>query len=297
MLSICLPTHNYNATEFVKELHKQCLKCNIQFEIIIIDDGSEKHLLENKALENLENIKYIHQKENKGRSYTRNKLADLSSFDYILFVDCDSLPLTNTYISNYLKQLPKDIICGGTAYLKSQKKENHELRYKYGIKREAVKAAERSINPNDSFTTNNFIIKREIIKKIRFRESIKNYGHEDTLLGIDLNNSGFRIKHIDNPVIHLGIEDNSSFVKKTETSILNLIDIEKNNIISKENLCRIKLYKTFSKLNKYKLSFIIKLISILAKNKIKHHLITSTNPTILFLDIYKLIYLFDNYRL
>ena len=41
MLSVLIPTYNYNAVSLVKELHKQLLDSNIVFEIICIDDGSK----------------------------------------------------------------------------------------------------------------------------------------------------------------------------------------------------------------------------------------------------------------
>ena len=52
MLSILIPIYNYNAYPLVLELHKQCLECEIEFEIICQDDASGSDL-------NIENEKII----------------------------------------------------------------------------------------------------------------------------------------------------------------------------------------------------------------------------------------------
>jgi hypothetical protein len=43
MLSILIPIYNFNAVPLVKELQKQCMECDLEFEIICIDDCSTLH--------------------------------------------------------------------------------------------------------------------------------------------------------------------------------------------------------------------------------------------------------------
>ena len=50
MLSVLIPTYDYNCFPFVHELHNQLLKEKISFEIICFDDGSN-------SISNLENQK------------------------------------------------------------------------------------------------------------------------------------------------------------------------------------------------------------------------------------------------
>ena len=40
MLSILIPTYNYNITRLVVDLHQQALDTYVDFEIIVIEDGS-----------------------------------------------------------------------------------------------------------------------------------------------------------------------------------------------------------------------------------------------------------------
>lgn len=47
MLSILIPTYNYNVVPLVLELQKQCLEYKIHFEIIVFDDGSNRYIEDN----------------------------------------------------------------------------------------------------------------------------------------------------------------------------------------------------------------------------------------------------------
>jgi glycosyltransferase involved in cell wall biosynthesis len=54
MLSILIPIYNFNAVPLVKELQKQCMECDLEFEIICIDDCSTLHQQENQAISSIE---------------------------------------------------------------------------------------------------------------------------------------------------------------------------------------------------------------------------------------------------
>ena len=57
MLSILIPTYNYDTFQLVKELHNQALKEGIEFEIIVSDDASsnEDLIARNKEILQLSN--------------------------------------------------------------------------------------------------------------------------------------------------------------------------------------------------------------------------------------------------
>jgi len=67
MLSILIPTFNYNIVKLVKDLHQQALEQYIDFEIIVMEDGSTQFLVENKEIEKFKNCKYIVLDNNIGR--------------------------------------------------------------------------------------------------------------------------------------------------------------------------------------------------------------------------------------
>lgn len=119
-ISIVVPFYNTRIQYFdrmIRSLNEQTYK---NFEVVIVDDGSNKkkaEILNNYNYNNL-NVKVIHQK-NKGLSGARNTGIKNSNGEYVIFVDSDDiLPSTmlseaNDYIEKY--NFP-DVIFGRMAY-------------------------------------------------------------------------------------------------------------------------------------------------------------------------------------
>jgi glycosyltransferase involved in cell wall biosynthesis len=115
MLSILIPIYNFNAVPLVKELQKQCMECDLEFEICI-DDCSTLHQQENQAISSIEKCSFRVLHENIGRSKIRNLLAAEASYKWLLFLDCDIYPEKSLFISNYanqIKQSQSEAIYGG----------------------------------------------------------------------------------------------------------------------------------------------------------------------------------------
>ena len=69
MLSILIPTYNYNISDLVREIHEQATKSKIKFEIICFDDNSREFTHENKStIDSLSYSKIIVSKKNLGRT-------------------------------------------------------------------------------------------------------------------------------------------------------------------------------------------------------------------------------------
>lgn len=82
MLSILIPTYNHNITDLVSELHKQAMETYVDFEIIVMEDGSTLFLNENKNVKVYENCTYIVHEKNSGRSAIRNQLVDEAKYEH-----------------------------------------------------------------------------------------------------------------------------------------------------------------------------------------------------------------------
>ncbi|HNQ69517.1 MAG TPA: glycosyltransferase [Bacteroidales bacterium] len=288
MLNICIPVYNYNVNSLVKSLHEQCLNENIEFKILVFEDGSDLEFVEiNKSVSNFLEVSHLINTTNIGRSAARNYLISQTEKGKILFIDCDSIVPDKNYIRNYINNFDKQIVCGGTIYEASQKQAGHELRYKYGINREMIIAKQRNINPNKAFATNNFMAAKEIFDKVCFREFLQKYGHEDSLFGYELKNNQIEIFHIDNPVIHNGVETNDVFLQKTEDGLKNLIIIENSQEIDKVFTKEIRIVNTYLQLKKYALNWFPLFFYKIFKNNIKKHLLVSKNPSLYLFDLYK----------
>ena len=106
MISILIPIYNRKVTKLVETLFDQCVDLNIEFEILCYDDCSqEKYRSENRVLGQKMGVSYMDLSTNLGRSKIRNWLGKNARFEYLIFLDCDSLierkPLSKN-ISNKL---------------------------------------------------------------------------------------------------------------------------------------------------------------------------------------------------
>ncbi len=229
MISICVPIYNFDVTNLVTELSKQIKSCTIPIELILIDDCSnhEYKALNKKACKGLGH-RIVNLTENIGRARIRNLFLEYVSFDWLLFLDCDSLIISDQFLQKYIStsiETKANVICGGRIYERTHPNKNQMLSWKYGIKRESKPVKERQKNPYSSFMTNNFLVSRYTLKQISFDERLSKYGHEDTLFGYSLKQEKIAIVHINNPVLNGDIENNTIYLKKTRLAIDNLVSI------------------------------------------------------------------------
>jgi len=220
MISILIPTYNYNITRLVADLHQQALDTYVDFEIIVVEDGSTLFVEDNKAVNDFEFCRHIILSENIGRSAVRNKLADEAKYGHLLFMDCDAEVCSEYFVAKYVSFCKEEcVVIGGTAYDPNENDPQFSLRLTYGRKREARAATERSKN---NFATFNFMISKSIFNQVRFDESIQGYGHEDMVFGHQLHQLGYEFIQIENPLIHKGLDDNETFLRKTKEATHNL---------------------------------------------------------------------------
>lgn len=294
MISILIPIFNHKVNSLVHDLNNQIEKSSEIAEIIIVDDASTVHFEENKKLASLENVVYKRLENNIGRSKVRNYLASLAKFEYLLFIDCDARIINKLFLKNYVDCIKKNnaVVCGGLTY-ENEKPQKHELyfRWYYGIKREYRPLDERIQNPHKSFTSFNFLIRKELFNTLRFNEFISTYGHEDTLFGIELKKKNIDINHIENPLLHDGLEETIQFINKTNQSIKNLKYIEDNfpEFVLSDY---IKLIKYVKFVSKTKTSWVFKLLYIIAY-KVFVINIQSRNPSLFIFDLYKICFYFS----
>ena len=287
MLSILIPTYNHNITDLVSELHKQAMETYVDFEIIVMEDGSTLFLNENKNVKVYENCTYIVHEKNSGRSAIRNQLVDEAKYEHLLFIDCDAEVNSTHFVEKYISFCKEDcIVIGGTTYDPHENDPDYSLRLKYGRIREARSAMERDKN---NFSTFNFMISKSLFNKVRFDETIRGYGHEDMLFGHQLHELDFDFIQIENPLIHKGLDKNDVFLQKTDEATRNLLLLWQTNrfpYLVDES----KLLHHFITLKKYGLLTFCA-FSFDALRMALHRQLRSPRPSLLLFDLYKLLYL------
>jgi len=293
MLSILIPVYNFNVVHLVGEIRQQALNTGIPYEIIVVDDGSDIQWKEQtRVIREWNDIRYEELPVNIGRSKIRNKMAGMAAYPWLIFLDCDSQIIQGDYISAYLRHCTgQGVVCGGRTY-RNVKPENPDqyLRWKYGRKREQKPASVRNIKPWNSFMTNNFLIAARVFQQVKFDESIERYGHEDTFFGIELKRKKIPVLHIDNPLLHTGLESNAVFIAKTMDGMENLnLLMQQKKEYRDELVSTVKLLGHFALLEK---TGILKCYAFLFTGfkKMLMSNIMSQNPCLLFFDLYKLGY-------
>ena len=231
MLSILIPTYQYDCSHLVSDLHLQAQQLGVEYEIIVADDASPTPSYHERLrkLSTLANFRFIELSENVGRARIRNLLAREARYEWLLFMDADAKVISPTFLTHYLKHAVEgtDVICGGLCHASALPSPDVSLRYAYEHRADKRRAAHyRSQQPYEHFTPFNFMIRRETFLDICFCESITDYGHEDTLFGIALGQRQVPLIHIDNPLQHLGLEPNEIFLKKSRAALRNLATME-----------------------------------------------------------------------
>jgi glycosyltransferase involved in cell wall biosynthesis len=227
MISVLIPVYNYDVSFLVNCLSQVFDNSEILDEIIIGSDGCDESFIKSyKYLQKIKGVDLFISDENIGRAAIRNRLAEKATGEFLLFIDADAsiegnaLPFFSRY-AEATKLAP--VLCGGVSY-KSIPPDDPDrfLRWNYGFHREQRSARTRNKHPYSSFSGFNFMVAREVFLKLRFNEDLVKYGHEDTLFGYQLNKAGIKVYHIDNPLVHEGIESNRDFLLKTKEGVHNL---------------------------------------------------------------------------
>ncbi len=278
--------------KLVRTLHRQATDLDEDIEILLIDDCSEKVFQEkNRELTTLKLVRYEELTRNIGRSKIRNLLSNKAKYDYLLFLDCDSEVPDADYLKRYLHCIHNDptvnVIVGGTTYTATPGSPEKQLHWLFGSKREVKTAALRLKNPYISFTSNNFLIHKNIITTVPFNETLSRYGHEDTLLGYELRKRGIPVMHIDNPLIHMGLETAQEFLAKTDQGLKNLLRI--NDILRHDPkfIKTVRVLNFSQKLKWFKLlKPFVAMFSLTERSIVRR--LSGRSPKLWMLDYYKL---------
>ncbi len=287
MLSILIPTFNYNVFPLAEEIHTQCNALKVDFEIIVFDDASQHFRKENGVINTLNNCSYTVLEKNIGRSAIRNVLAKKAHYNRLLFLDADVRIISKNFIANYLNHAnASEVVFGGCDYRPDAYKPSKSLRYYYGKNRETVKAKERNAFPFKHILSANFFISKTDFLTLKIPDT--NVYGMDLFFSYLLIKNNKSILHIDNPVWHCGLEDNDIFLEKSLKSVLfrkknwrHIKEIAENNA----------LIKTYNKVNFFPLNSVLKL-SFYCFNSGLKKLFFKPKPCLWAFDLYRLLYLF-----
>lgn len=289
MLSILIPVHNCNVTALVSSIHHQVQEIGVPFEICCMDDHSKQEIAqENLAIQTLPFTSYKISIQNNGREHTRQVLSEQASFDTLLFLDADTMPLHANFIKTYLEYVQGDYeaVFGGIEYEDIPPSQDKLLRWTYGKHNESRKAKERNKHLYQSITSPNFLIKKAVFESINSKIIGKDYGY-DIYFAKLMRENNIKALHIDNEVLHLGLETSEDYLRKSEEALKTYLNLFRTGQIDSKDS---KLLATFSKLKSLNLNYLISRLFQVYKKPIAKNLLGKRPSTSLF-QLYRLSYL------
>ncbi len=290
MISVLIPTFNYDITDLVATIHNQLSESGVQFEIICHEDGSDnKKHTSNKSITNFDHTKHLISKNNIGSVFSRQKLAEEAQYSWLLFLDADVMPKFNDFITKYINVIYKNshsAIYGGICYHNKNINPNTSLRWKYGRLKEQVSAKKRNKLPFKHLLSANFLIRKDVFMLLNSKITENSYGLDNYFSALFKQNN-YSVLHINNETFHLGIEENYIYLKKKKKAAKTLLHLYRLGKLKTSQNGLLSLYITCEKVGMH---YIFSYFYTYCKTIMETHLL-GKNPAIEILQLYRISYL------
>ena len=285
-LSVLIPVYQRAVGELVRALLAQATDWPGPVEILLFDDGSAEELRQlNRPLAALPTVRYHELPQNVGRAAIRNQLARAAQHEWLLLLDNDSRLPDAQFLAHYAAARGQAaVLIGGTGYETAPPTDPAlRLRWEYGRAREARPAIQRQAAPYAQLTINNALIRADIFRQFPLDERLNGYGHEDTRFGAELAAAGISVLHLDNPVLHDGLEPAAVFLAKSEQAVRNLARVHRENGLGADS----RLLQTARRLRRLGAAPVARLALGTAAPALRRQLL-SPHPSLRAFDLLKL---------
>lgn len=233
-VSIIIPV--FNTEKYLKDCLDSIISQDVNKEIIIVNDGStdDSENIIYKYSKKYQFIKYINQ-HNQGQGKARNAAIEISSGEYIYFMDSDDTLKQNALSKLYKesKKLKLDaIFFDGESFLDSEVSNqdseiftsSYHRNKSYGVFSSGEELlVEQSRNKDFSVSPCLYMIKRNVLIKsqLKFPEGIK---HEDEYFSTILMYHLGKVSHINEIFFNRRIRYNSTMTQANKT--INFVGLQ-----------------------------------------------------------------------
>lgn len=284
-LSILIPTYNYDARILVIAMLQRLTDEGVDGEVVVGDDASTAPMTWLDEVAALPHVRLLRSDTNLGRARNLNRMAEAAQGEWLLITDCDARMEDDFSLRAYLAATAQVlVVCGGLRHPQVNPCPEATLRYKYERDADTRRSASiRKEHPYHQLSTFNLLIKREEFLSVRFDDACTEYGYEDTLFGAELEQRGIAIEHIDNPLVHEGLESNEVYLKKTETALHTLYKL--GNRMKGHSM----VVDTATRLQRWGLTGVVKTVYRLLRKSLRRNLL-GNSPSLSAFKFYKLGY-------
>jgi len=226
-LSVLIPFYKDDPTGLLTALVAQS---NASIEILIYDDGTGDTDLTAHVNAHVKDaapsrVTLITAHANKGRSAARNHLQSQAKADWVLFLDADMRPQSSDFLQNYLDLIQADvaeIFFGGFTVLEHSDTPERELHRVLSETSDCLNAAHREKSGPQHVATSNLCVLKSVMISEGFDPDFTGWGWEDSEWAARVAQT-YRLRHIDNPAIHLGLETTDTLLSRFRDSAQNYV--------------------------------------------------------------------------
>jgi len=228
-LSILIPFYHDDPAALLGALALQTQELRTDVEILIYDDGTNDKTVNDNlvkiASESRAPISLYFAQDNHGRAHARNALKEKARALWVLFLDADMLPTTDNFIAGYLTEIIKDetdILFGGFTVPDQKQSAETELHRAFSHTSDCLGADERTKNGPQYVCSSNLCVRASVLNEQPFDTNFQGWGWEDSEWAARVA-SVYRLKHVDLPALHLGLENTETLLKRFKDSGENYV--------------------------------------------------------------------------
>lgn len=212
-LSVLAPFLHDNPTGLIRAIQSQSEIDGSSVELIVLDDGSNDPDLRDAVSRCVRSVSIpsalIVRKRNGGRAAARNTLAQVARGGHFLFNDADCIPDASDFLKIYLDLVAREqpaFVVGGFSILQAPTDRRFALHRHITAARDCLPASERQKAPWRYAYGSNILVRRDVMETTPFNPDYLGWGWEDQEWAMRVAKH-WPIRHIDNTVSHLGLDD------------------------------------------------------------------------------------------
>lgn len=225
VLSVLIPFYRDNPSELLAELLKQADVLS-GIEVLMYDDGTIDPVICAALAAQIKDasapVTLIIAKQNKGRAAARNTLQENARGEWVLFLDADMRPGSESFLSHYLSLIQTntaDIIFGGFTVPKDAKREQRLHRALSEVS-DCLPLLERQAAGPQYVATSNLCVRKSVLLAEPFDDGFVGWGWEDSEWAARAS-ARYVLIHTDNTALHLGLESDDTLLKRFKDSAQN----------------------------------------------------------------------------
>lgn len=229
-LSILIPFLRDDPRPLLERLLREADIQN-SIEIILLDDGTGSQQLTRDLGDLIVSadtpVKLLTLTQNIGRAKGRNRLADLARSSYLLFLDADMLPDSDSFIGQwiaFIQEYNPAAAFGGFSLDQAPTEKRFAVHRAMALKSDCLSAEQRSQQPEKHLFTSNLLIRQDIYSDYRFDSSFSGWGWEDVEWAMRISRE-HQIMHPDIPATHTGLDTVTDLKRKYRQSAANFASL------------------------------------------------------------------------